>query len=1092
MRIYKKLKSMALAILMLIFLVANVSYGDNSLEATANNGEYQTDDMERDDPQWTPDWNWTEDIEYPLYYLNGPENPEPTPLPYWSAYGPCSKFNVNIPGVRDIYPEDGWVLVYRDFGHPEILDDPETPENEYLARRSAQPPVIILYNKYRGILRVFYYYCFVQTYDHAFVTMKFLSPALASYAGNTFMASSENSCLDDYDPYRSDESIGGIEPFKWCYADFQILGYDPNIPDDATFDFHVYGINEGDVTLDGGIDLQQIFDEEGTVGNANGSSGPDAYNLGNEVFKAYDNAEKNIDALDKRSHPVNGKDKEKWWAPHLYRILHQGKPFTQLVPAYAAITSVIKAFAGGSNENHPIAMKFEGSLELNGSISETHDIGSFVLRVPGSATDHVDNLPFYDKPLGIFNLTTKPNIGYYGWMNTNNNYVAFCAATLHDDLEIIFNPEMLYKCSIKNIEAAFTKPGYIDSNGDLVNQGFPYGYWEYMDGEVGDDGYRDVDALRAHNPVTIQMNDNYYEYFIPTHIQRNIGLAIRITIDIPGDQSGDFTIVKEWDTPALTEEDIFPSPSTPSIPSLASPTISGTININTTLSGMVHLTGDVYIDNNKTLTLSPGTVVFIGDNSRLYVEDGSRIISNGSSENPVKFKSYGDIINGSIHIRSITESEFDNTIFMGPGISLSLNTAKANFEYCTMKNMQFTGISISGSEVTLDHCLIENNGTVGYTHIWGGVSVYNGSILNMTYCTIRNNIGSGVYINGNLGYDMPVYAKMSRNSIYGNGKAGIELNNAEIGSALYGHSYLRNVVDNNGTYGIHLKDNAKVWFGENSTTRYCAFNRISNNGSYEIFLDSNDPETNICLSKEITKGEFVGWYNDIFDSVNGGVLIKSELIPGGSTGVGGDSVDPNGPGNSDPYTFNNSSSGSTNQNQYVMDKEEEPNSLGARVILAVNNYWGNSKGLLKGMTEGCIVKTYGLYQSSSRSIDHDTGETLPGWGSGLNLTTVPIYKEIPQLEPVEEILPEEFSLNQSYPNPFNPTTNISYTLPRASNVKISVFNINGQLVKTLSEGHHAAGEHLVTFDGSALSSGVYFVFMKADNFSTSQKIILMK
>jgi hypothetical protein len=74
----------------------------------------------------------------------------------------------------------------------------------------------------------------------------------------------------------------------------------------------------------------------------------------------------------------------------------------------------------------------------------------------------------------------------------------------------------------------------------------------------------------------------------------------------------------------------------------------------------------------------------------------------------------------------------------------------------------------------------------------------------------------------------------------------------------------------------------------------------------------------------------------------------------------------------------------------------------------------------------------------------------------------------------DQEIPKEFSLNQNFPNPFNPSTQIEYTLPFRSKVVLKVFNILGQEVRTLVENVREAGSYLATFDGSDLASGVYF------------------
>ncbi len=85
-----------------------------------------------------------------------------------------------------------------------------------------------------------------------------------------------------------------------------------------------------------------------------------------------------------------------------------------------------------------------------------------------------------------------------------------------------------------------------------------------------------------------------------------------------------------------------------------------------------------------------------------------------------------------------------------------------------------------------------------------------------------------------------------------------------------------------------------------------------------------------------------------------------------------------------------------------------------------------------------------------------------------------------------------YELSQNYPNPFNPATAISYQLSADSYVTLKAYDILGNLVKTLVNGYNTAGEHSVIFDGSKLSSGIYFYRIEAGNFIQTRKMILMK
>jgi hypothetical protein len=78
------------------------------------------------------------------------------------------------------------------------------------------------------------------------------------------------------------------------------------------------------------------------------------------------------------------------------------------------------------------------------------------------------------------------------------------------------------------------------------------------------------------------------------------------------------------------------------------------------------------------------------------------------------------------------------------------------------------------------------------------------------------------------------------------------------------------------------------------------------------------------------------------------------------------------------------------------------------------------------------------------------------------------------------------------PNPFNPTTTISYELRTASDVKVSVYDVAGNLVATLVDGWREAGRQEVTFDGSQHGSGLYFVKMQAEGQTSTQKLVLLK
>ncbi|MDD5363643.1 MAG: T9SS type A sorting domain-containing protein, partial [Ignavibacteria bacterium] len=89
-------------------------------------------------------------------------------------------------------------------------------------------------------------------------------------------------------------------------------------------------------------------------------------------------------------------------------------------------------------------------------------------------------------------------------------------------------------------------------------------------------------------------------------------------------------------------------------------------------------------------------------------------------------------------------------------------------------------------------------------------------------------------------------------------------------------------------------------------------------------------------------------------------------------------------------------------------------------------------------------------------------------------------------------IPENYELFQNYPNPFNPTTNIKYDVPKASFVKIKVYDMSGKEITTLVNQDMQPGTYEAAFDASKLSSGIYFYKMETKEFNKVMKMVLLK
>lgn len=89
-------------------------------------------------------------------------------------------------------------------------------------------------------------------------------------------------------------------------------------------------------------------------------------------------------------------------------------------------------------------------------------------------------------------------------------------------------------------------------------------------------------------------------------------------------------------------------------------------------------------------------------------------------------------------------------------------------------------------------------------------------------------------------------------------------------------------------------------------------------------------------------------------------------------------------------------------------------------------------------------------------------------------------------------IPVKFELSQNYPNPFNPSTNLEFGIPDLGFVSLKVYGASGREIATLVNEVKAAGYYSVKFNASGLSSGIYFYTLKADNFTATKKMLLMK
>jgi len=146
--------------------------------------------------------------------------------------------------------------------------------------------------------------------------------------------------------------------------------------------------------------------------------------------------------------------------------------------------------------------------------------------------------------------------------------------------------------------------------------------------------------------------------------------------------------------------------------------------------------------------------------------------------------------------------------------------------------------------------------------------------------------------------------------------------------------------------------------------------------------------------------------------------------------------------------------------------------------------------------EGSSITSAGLFSWAPAIAQAGKSYTLTVQASDGTLSAqsthiISASSTIVGIQEVSEI-PTKFALNQNFPNPFNPTTFISFAVPTESFIKISIFNLLGQEIKMLVNKTFSPGNYRINYDASKMNSGIYLYRLEANNFVSSKKMIVLK
>ena len=186
-----------------------------------------------------------------------------------------------------------------------------------------------------------------------------------------------------------------------------------------------------------------------------------------------------------------------------------------------------------------------------------------------------------------------------------------------------------------------------------------------------------------------------------------------------------------------------------------------------------------------------------------------------------------------------------------------------------------------------------------------------------------------------------------------------------------------------------------------------------------------------------------------------------------------------------------------------------PLSEGTTLFLVGGAYWPDSQSSIIPDAEADTVYTYNNMANSVGAISYVGDYALLYFAvpfeciDSLTTTYTPRSEVLANIiswfdgfvvsvDPAPEMTVTNHLLCEVYPNPFNPSTTISYVLPSGGLVKAGVFNIRGAKVAEVFNGHMDSGRHTLEFDGSDLSSGIYFLNIESPSGMIVQKLVLMK
>jgi len=487
----------------------------------------------------------------------------------------------------------------------------------------------------------------------------------------------------------------------------------------------------------------------------------------------------------------------------------------------------------------------------------------------------------------------------------------------------------------------------------------------------------------------------------------------------------------------------------------------------------------ISVDTGSSLTIEAGVELYLGTDASFNLT--GQVNAAGTNENRILITGYEGQLPYEIHLTGFAPKQFQYCTFQKfYWINTELATfGQAAFENCVIENNTFMGIQILSGYVAIRNCTLHNNrlnlstaateGLIENNLLTGNVvvSLYvNGGSPNLV---IKNNIfrnglpeWAAIYLESNSS------ATIRDNDISMHGTGILLLNNC------YGYILNNELHDNYAGIGLYMTSS--------DPQTYIQGNLIYNN-LYTGIL-------HIDSSAEISNNTIVN-NNTSHAATYGGICFSYSCFS---------------------HIVNNIIYGNTND-FYREDSNSVPEvsynltelSLPATVTNMGNNVVGNP---------GFVSDTDFRLSSTSPCIDTGNPDStyyallqydmagFPRLFDGDNDGTAVIdrgcYEYNPSQANDDDVIPVSDLLQvKVFPNPFKSWLNISFATPKSGAVKISIYNIKGELVKSLADKTFSKGPHTISWDGTdksgrSIATGIYFCSIKTEKNSTTRKLILRK